>query len=376
MIPYGSDMTGDLRVIEDGADRQLRGRPPTPPWVWILVGLAAGIGFAVVFVTPSSTTPEPEAVDVTVVSIDPVLSPDQSIGIADAIPGFRDALVAVTRTGRQNLEHLLWPVAGNPIIRPLPVGAFGDSRFDVTGTWLAVSTRLPDSDGGVLSMGKPSSLAPLASDVTSFAWHDATSGLLAYTQEIDGVWALSVSKITRQAQIVATGEGVVWSGGKVAAWGDWGFAIQDDSGSIALLTADGELKSTASGQVLDSIPTGWIGIYDGDLKLLSAGGGLRSLDFNATSIGGVLAAAISPDGTQIAVLGGSGLKISAIVGDAPTAEFPFTASLSKVEWSSDSRFVVMPFLRGVVVVDTANGRTYEHLVNHTIVEASVIPLTR
>ena len=101
--------------------------------------------------------------------------------------------VAITRKGSQNVEHLLWPLTVDPVVRPLPVGAFGEASFDVTGTWLAFSTHIPDSEGGVLSMGKPMSLVPLASDVTSFAWHDGTSGALAYTQELDGLWVLSVS---------------------------------------------------------------------------------------------------------------------------------------------------------------------------------------
>ena len=135
---------------------------------------------------------------------------------------------------------------------------------------------------------------------------------------------------TRETQIVANGEDVVaLHGGEVAAWGDWGFAIQhdsdqDESGSITLLTGDGELKTTLSGRVLDSSPAGWIVIYDGDLKLL-ANGGLRSLNINSTSIGGVLAAALSPDGAQIALLGHSGLKITAIRGDTPTVDIPFIA---------------------------------------------------
>jgi len=378
-MAYRCGMAGDLRVLEDGVDRHQSTSRPPPPWVWIVVGLVIGIGFGVVFSTPSTSEPEPEASDVTVTELDPVEGFDDGLGISEAIPDFGDALVAVTRTESQNLRHLLWPIAGEPVIRPIPVGAFGEASFDVSGTWLAVSTRIPDTDGNILSVGKPASLAPRASEVTSFAWHDRTSGNLAYTQVIDGEWVLYVSQMSFEPQPVMSRSE---SGGEVVAWGDWGFAIQEDptlstqGEFITLLTPNGDVKTSSPGRVLDSNGDGWIAIHDGDLKLLSAGGGLRSLDFDSGSIGGVLGAAMSPDRAQIAVVGGSGLKVSAIDGALPTVEIQFTVPLTKVEWSSDSRFVILPFLRGVIVVDTANGLTYEKLGHHVVIETSVIPLSR
>lgn len=371
-MAYGCVMTGDIRVIEDGADRHVTVRPPTPPWVWILVGLAVGVGFALIVVTPTSTTPVPEAVIDPAVEFDPISNPVSSIGIADAVPGFPDALVAVAQAGRQSLQHLLWPVAGDPVTRPLPVGAFGDSEFDVAGTWLAVATRLPDTDKQLLSMGKPASLRPLASDVGSFAWHDSESGLLSYTQTVEDVWQLRTSRSGREPKIMVSDIG---SSSVVAAWGDWGWAINDESGMITLLNSDGQVKTTSRGKILDSHPGGWILIYDDRVRLLSAGGGLQTVDVDPT-IGGVLGGAISPDGDSVALLGSIGLSVASVAGETPDLTVPFPIALSKVGWSSDSRFVVIPFLRGVIVVDVRTGETYEKLTEHTIVEASVIPLSQ
>ena len=65
-------MAGDLRVIEDGVDRHVETQRPPPPWMWIVVSLLIGIGFGVVFSTPSTTEPEPEVTDATVADFAPV----------------------------------------------------------------------------------------------------------------------------------------------------------------------------------------------------------------------------------------------------------------------------------------------------------------
>lgn len=375
-MAYGLSVTGDIRVIEDGAERSLRERPPTRPWVWILVGLAIGVGFAVVIATPSSTDPIPEAVEDTVVDLDPVAPKDTPVGVADVVPGFPDALVAVTRTGRQNLAHLLWPIAGDSVIRPLPVGAFGEAEFDVTGTWLAISTRVPDTGDTFLSMGKPSSLRPLASDVRGFAWHDSQSGLLAYTQVTDDGWQLSISNAGREPYVVASDSENL---GAVAAWGDWGWAIQSleaESESITLLTTAGGIKSVVEGTVLDSSPFGSILMVDDQVRILSAGGGLRSIHVEPAALGGVFAGAISPDGTSAALLGSLGLNVISIAGAVPELTVPFTTAINKVSWSSDSRFVIIPFLSGVIVVNVESGESWEELKAHTVIESAVIPLNR
>ena len=93
------------------------------------------------------------------------------------------------------------------------------------------------------------------------------------------------------------------------------------------------------------------------------------------SIGGIEAASISPDGLTIAVLGTVGLKVSPIGGVGSTLVMPFTTPISKVIWSSDSRFVIVPFLQGVIVVDALNGRNYQQLNDFQIIEVAVIPLS-
>ena len=58
--------------------------------------------------------------------------------------------------------------------------------------------------------------------------------------------------------MVARAVGII---GQVEAWGDWGFAVQDESaGEIVLFTDTGEIKDRQVGRILDSDGAGWLAI--------------------------------------------------------------------------------------------------------------------
>ncbi|MGB7860755.1 MAG: hypothetical protein WBM90_09680 [Acidimicrobiia bacterium] len=364
-------MPGEVRIVEDGLEQSVPARPDVKPWVWMLVGLLIGIGFAVVFFTPTSADSPIDPVEDALPDLAPVRGLGEAIGISEAVPGFHDALVAINRTDAESLEHVLWPIDKSSVTQALPVGAFGESEFDSMGTWMATTTRVPDIDEMVLYMGKPSGLTPLVDNVTSFQWHDTRSALLAYTRFVDGQWTLWTTQSGHTPEEVSTG----LAGGEVAAWGDWGYAIQGEDDNISLLTPEGDLKTTARGRILGSHPAGWIAVHDGELRLLSAGGGLNTMDLNLASIGGAVSAAISPDLEKLAVIGTSGLKVAPIQGGGETVEVPLDASIGKVSWSSDSRFVLVPLVSGVKIVDVVDVRTYDEMEGRQLVEVSVIPLT-
>ena len=266
----------------------------------------------------------------------------------------------------------MWPTAGDPIARPLPAGDLGTAAFDTSGSWLAISAQVPDSEGVVLSVGRSSFVRPLVSNVTSFKWHDGNQPSLAYTQVVDGEWLLWEVGSDRNPEVRARGLG---PGGLVAAWGDWGWAIQDVVNSqITLLTPDGELKTTLEGVVFDSHPTGWMVISDETgLRWLSSGGGLQSLDVGVESIGSILAMAIAPDGEKVAIVGPGGVRVSPVEGETLVFESGFTRSFPTVAWSSDSRFLVLPSVRGVVVLDLVDGGiSFQDLTNYRVKAVSVI----
>ena len=198
-------------------------------------------------------------------------------GIADVIEGFPDGLVAVTRSDGQSLELLVWPVRGEPIVRTIPVGVSRPPdpvEFDVSGRRLATLLPVPDQTSGVLYAGVPQDAAIISTDVTGYAWHDTGASRLAYTTFTDEelqLWA--VHQGNGVPELVTRAVGI---DGHVEAWGDWGFAIQDDArDSIVLFTDAGEIKDTNTGRILDSDGTGWLAIDNQGVGLLSSGGGVR-----------------------------------------------------------------------------------------------------
>ena len=365
-------MVGDVKVVMDGVDRDRPKRRPNPPWIWVMAGLVVGFGFGALLSTPVTTTPVPVDDRTPQEPVSAVEEIPDPVGIADAVPGFPDALVAVSESEGSTLEYLLWPVAGDPIARALPAGDFGTAAFDSSGTWLAISTQVPDTAGMVLSVGRSFFVQPLASGVTSFKWHDGNTPSLAYTQVVDDEWLLWEVGPDLNSEIKARG---LDPAGKVAAWGDWGWAIQNpENNQIILLTPDGELKTTVDGVVFDSYPAGWM-VISGEtgLRWLSSGGGLQSLSGRIESIGSILAMAISPDGESVAILGTGGMKVSPLDGEGPVFHAPFTTGNPVLAWSSDSRFVILPWVRGVMVFDVVEGgRSFQDLTRYTVKAVSVI----
>lgn len=370
-------MSGDVKVIEDGVDNRSSSQPvgTTSPWVWLAIGIAIGLGFALVFFTPSTTgdaTDSPE-----VASPEPTAATPTTIfddGVSARVADFPDAVVAVAAADGGSLQHVIWPAAGPHVARPLPGGDFGQVSFDYSGTWLAASTGLPGGDGYLLAMGKTSNLAPLASDVTSFAWHDSRPGVLSYTERTDdGEWVLKVVGADRNPREVTRGIGIE---GEVAAWGDWGWAIQSAEDRVTLLTDEGEIKTYIGGVALDSHPSGWIVTVNGDgLRMVSAGGGVVRLDIRFESIGGVGDAKLSPDRQKIALVGPHGLKVAQVNGHGEVITVPFSSvpRQDAVAWSSDSRFVILPRSRGVMFLDyEGGGKIVTDLMNTSLITVAVI----
>ena len=375
-------MTGDVRVVEDGLDSGAPPPPPQrPPWLWLAAGLLVGLGLAIVFVLAGSDEPEPAAEQVSFPQVEePAESTAEATnstiaepeGVGERVGDFPDTLMAVTQLSGGNLAHLTWPVTGPPIEAALPGFSTSSVEFDSSGRLLAQGAGLPESDRVLLSFGTPVRLRPMAADVTGFAWHDTSAGELAYTQVIDGGWRLSVVDLSREPAVLAQED--VAQGG-VAAWGDWGFAIEGDN-AVALLTPSAEVIRTVEGRVLASDGTGRLAVSDGVLSLVEIDGEDEVLDVDLSLIGEVEAARFSPDGTKLAVVGGGGHLIVSLESEEESFFAPVTSGFPQLAWSSDSRFLISPWIRGVLFIDTERGsQPLAELTRHTVIAVATVPLS-
>ncbi|HWL50577.1 MAG TPA: hypothetical protein VNT92_11920, partial [Acidimicrobiia bacterium] len=302
-------MASAPKVVED-ARESLEPRASRPGWGWLAVGLVLGAGLAVLALRAGAPG---EIATITTVAVGVDMG-----GIAAGVEGFPDGLVAVTRSDGQSLELLIWPVSGEPIERTIPVGASRPPdpvEFDVSGRRIATLLPVPDETAGVLYAGIPQDAAIVATEVTGFAWHDTDAFRLAYTIFVDGelqLWAALQSG--SEPELVTRAVGIE---GHVEAWGDWGFAIQDQiRDNIVLFTEAGEIKDTNKGRVLDSEGTGWLAIDNQGVTLLSSGGGVRGLELEGLE-GQVLAGRFSGDGQRLALLNSEGVSVVSLDENLP-----------------------------------------------------------
>ena len=220
--------------------------------------------------------------------------------------------------------------------------------------------------------GIPQDAAIIATDVTGYAWHDTGPSQLAYTTFVDDelqLWA--VHQGNGVPELVTRAVGI---DGHVEAWGDWGFAVQDDArDSIVLFTDAGEIKDTKIGRILDSVGTGWLAVDNQGVGLLSAGGGVRMLPA-VTPSGDVLAGRFSDDGQRLALLTAEGIHVMPVEGSGPSLQSDGRPGVPQLAWSSDGRFVAYPGSRGIWVVDTRNSETMEVLANRTFTGLEMLPI--
>lgn len=365
-------MVATPKVVEDALDTP-EVMPSRPHWGWLSAGLIAGAGLTVVVLgvdTPAQPVPT------TSIEARPIDQQDVG-GIGDVIVGFPDGLVAVTRSDGQSLELLIWPLRGEPYERSIPVGASqpaGPVAFDVAGRHIATVNPIPEADLGVLYSGIPQNAAIVATDVTGYAWHDTESSQLAYTTRVDGELLLWVLRHDRaDPELVARAVGIE---GRLAAWGEWGFAVQDEARDrVVLFTETGEIKDTHPGQVLDSHGSGWIAIRNDRVSLLSAGGGVSGLEREGLD-GEVVAGRFSADREQLALLTPENVQVLSLVDDSELIESGGRPGVAQVTWSSDGRFVLYPgVVRGIWVIDTRNGDVNELMDDRTFTGVGIVPLT-
>lgn len=360
-------MTDQVQLVDSEPAERLPSTPPRSGWVLFALGVAVGVGAAVVFVTPTGSVPTATSTPGAVAPPITTEEPEPDVGVSEVVEGFPDAVVGVSRGTGNSVNHLLWPIAGGLNLSPMPGGE--TAVFDSSGRFVALTSRVPGEDGVVLSLGRHKQIRNVAARVTSHAWHDSRDGVLAFTTMTQGTWRLSTLQSNFEPLVIMESETDM---GQVAAWGEWGWAIQSDPSQLTLLTRGGQLKDTEPGTALASHESGWLFVHDGVSKLVSAGGGVVAVQTDL-GVGTPTGAAFSPDGSKLAVAGTLGVSILDL--ESGSAETVDIISSPALAWSSDSRFLLSGSGSGVVVFDDEEDIVQTILRRHSILAVAVIPLT-
>jgi WD40 repeat protein len=361
-------MASDSMVVEDGVEERGPQRKAKSSWLLVAVAFALGLALGTLSTVDRDVATVEAADPGTLEGPSQPAADESDSGTSELLAGFPDALVAVSSGIGSGHDYLLWPVRG-PLVRRSMTGG-SNVLLDATGQLVALSDQVPGLEGSVLSFGRFNGIRPISSGVTSYAWHDSKSGFLAFTTEFEGTWQLQRVSGSFEPTTVATGPGDGW---KVAAWGEWGYAVQSADGSVTLLNAAGQQKSTVPGEVLTSHESGWLLVEEQGLKLVSAGGGVRRLDLGEIAAP-IFAADFSPDGGLVAVAGRMGIEVYDLSSEARVVSFPGYPG-GWLSWSSDSKFVIAPARSGIVIHDLETGDTIRALIGHNVVVAQALPLS-
>ncbi|MGA7229251.1 MAG: hypothetical protein WBZ40_11225 [Acidimicrobiia bacterium] len=364
-------MASPLNVMEDARESE-PARAEGSRLGWLLAGAVIGAGLTVLAVGVNTTEPPTET------TIEGLTTQALGEGVGDQIAGFPDGLVAVRRSNGQTLDLLTWPVAGESYVRNIPIGSASPPQlvaFDSAGRRLATIVPLESSkDPGVLYAGIPDLARVISTSVTGFAWHDTDPGTLAYSNYStlsDGELAIwTVSGTLADPVLLTRAVGV---GGGVAAWGDWGFVIDDQSATIVtILNSLGEIVSAYSGHLLGVGPGGVIAIDDGSFRLIDAAGGpaRQVVDDGSFSV-----ARFSPDGRWVALLTQTGLSVLSASDGSMLAEFEARPGFPQITWTSNGRFVVFPGTRGLFVAEPNTEKLAEVMSTDVFISTGVLPLS-
>ncbi|HEU4321031.1 MAG TPA: hypothetical protein VFS66_13245 [Acidimicrobiia bacterium] len=365
-------MVDDPHVVVDGVEVA---SPPSSPGstrtVWISIGLLV---VGIVAVIGLSTGSDPATVADESVLIERPRGPEaDDVSLSAVVSGLDDALVGLSWTNDDELLRVLWPNSRGAVSGTLNAGLVagaGETAFDVSGYFLAVVGPDPDTGEPRLLIGRHTGLQPAPGVVTSFAWHDNEPGMLSYTTNTgDGGSLWRVVSNFSPVEIASFGS----PGWEVAAWGDWGYAMQAGD-EVLLLTPDAEIKATRPGRALGSSRDGWILVASDELELVSAGGGVQRLDIPPDRMGTIDFASFAPNGESVAIAGSRGVFVFPLQGNGERVEL-IVGGPNFVTWSSDSRFLVVAMPSGVVVEDLETVNQYQILDDFMFQSLAMIPST-
>lgn len=344
-------MVQPIQVVEDGLERPAPKDKSVPGWLLLLLGFVVGIGFGSTFLATSSETGPEESAQTPIDAEGVGGAVPEDGGLSEIVLGFDHTLVAVARGSEDVVDLLIWPADGGVTTNAIRNGY--RMSIDASGQHYAMLTPLPGDSDLLLSTGRYHSIVPKVTGVHSYAWHETTAGLLAFTTVAENGWHLEELLPSGRVEEVAGGPEAE---SMLVGWGEWGYALQIPGTGTLLLTPEGEIKDVDPGVVFSTSAGEWMPARDESFMLLSSGGGVQRIRVEE-ELGDVQNAAISPEGDLIAVVSASGLHVvtraqaSVIAGyEGPVVGTP--------TWSPDGRFVAVLGTRGAVVLDVVEDLFY------------------
>ncbi|MGH8874340.1 MAG: TolB family protein, partial [Acidimicrobiia bacterium] len=273
-------------------------------------------------------------------------------GVSERVPGFQAALLVALRTPQSGTDLLVWPSEGEAYRQPLPAG-IGRVTFDVNGRWVAATVPIEREGSATLYAGTRVRVFPAAGRVTSFAWHSAEPGRLAFVNDGGRPMLLAGSPLGPYSTVTE-----VLDGEEVVAWGD-GWYVLEGGDALRVLGGNGVEVWSGPGPFVAAAPDGRVLVRRGLMPVV-----VDPLTGGRVELGTVAAdrwyAAFSPDGRRLAV-----------VVDDPGSP-PFLASLTMgagdvsvgtplrgtlPQWTPDGRFILVvdPIPGAVTVLDATGG---------------------
>lgn len=360
-------MAGGVEVLEEaGVDRPAPGEARRP-WMVPVTAFVVGVFAGAVFFGPVAT---PSPAEVTLPDDTPAapLAPGEeegAIGVARAVPGFGDALVAIVQS-QPGLEYLLWPTARGPNTRGIPVTAIDEVAVDQSGAWVASLSSVPDAVGGVLSLGRSTGMAPVVSGVDSFAWHDSAPGRIGFLRQTEGSWGLYEASAYPVPEL-AVDLGPVRPG-PVLAYGDWGWVV-DSGGGFEVVTDVG--RTAYEGAFLDSRRGEFLILRQGSLVIDGGRTGPEVL----SAAPDLVDASISPDGSRVAILESGMITVFDRQEGAPVLRHPVSRQANELYWAGEGFLAVPGSPRGLTLIDLEGNSATTVLGGYTVHWAGIIPLS-
>ncbi|MEE8330458.1 MAG: hypothetical protein V3R84_01675 [Acidimicrobiia bacterium] len=342
---------------------------PQPPrrGLFLATAAAAALGAFGLFLASGTLSPSTPTTTADLPTTTTTLPPTVEVaGSAEElrrlVPGFQGRVRAIGLTGDGAAVGWSWSSGDSePRLSALPDGAFGSWNGDSA----LIAAIGASSFGASLYFGPPTNVREVFNDVESFAWHSTEPGALALVTapQSDGL-----RELWRSIPDGATTTNGTFNSsrilrfdfdGSLAAYGDWGFALEtlSPSGGRQLTTLNVEGNLIAEGPfvyvddfgdgrlLVATLGDGSLAIVGPDLEAAEPTGPDGVFGLRGSRLEPASQAVLSPNKRWVATVtfppGGTTLWLTSVDG-SNAEEITLGGDLVRpVDWSSDGRWILL-----------------------------------